>query len=296
MNLKIKQNLVFRLNCIFVSDIHGKIKLYEKLFQITKKEKPDAVFLGGDLLPKTFKIESDMDGFVNHNIFSKIRDIKYEINKEIRFFIILGNDDPRMYEHIFEEADKKNLINYVHNKTIRFKGLYIVGYSCIPPTPFHLKDWEQYDISRYVDVGAISPEKGKRTVNVPSDKIKYVTIAEDLNELSKNLFMDKTIFLFHSPPYNSFLDRADLYGKMVDYAPLDVHVGSIAIQQFINKKQPFLTLHGHVHESARLTGYWKEKFRRTYSFTAAHDGPELALIRFDTNNLENASRELIPIS
>ena len=82
---------------------------------------------------------------------------------------------------------------------------------------------------------------------------------------------------------------------MVDHAPLDVNAGSIAIQRFIKKKQPFLTLHGHIHESARITGHWKERFGGTYSFTAAHDGPELALVRFDTENLENASRELIDV-
>ena len=81
----------------------------------------------------------------------------------------------------------------------------------------------------------------------------------------------------------------------MDIAPVDVHVGSIAIQRFIMTKQPFLTLHGHVHESVRLTGQWKQKFGKTYSFSAAHDGPELAIVRFDTNNLEKATRELIDV-
>jgi Icc-related predicted phosphoesterase len=108
--------------------------------------------------------------------------------------------------------------------------------------------------------------------------------------------MTKTIFLFHSPPYHSCLDRADLHGKKVDHAPVDVHVGSVAIQRFIKSKQPLLTLHGHVHESAQITGWWKEKVDRTFSFTAAHDGPELAVVRFDTENLKNATRELIAVS
>jgi Icc-related predicted phosphoesterase len=214
----------------------------------------------------------------------------------MKFFIILGNDDPGVYEHFFVSADKKGIINYVHNKTVKCEKLYVSGYAYVPPTPFKLKDWERYDVSRYVDVGAISPEKGIRTVDVPLDKIKYATITEDLEDLCKNSAVDKTIFLFHSPPYNSLLDRADLHGKMVDHAPLDIHVGSIAIQRFIDKKQPFLTLHGHVHESARLTGHWKERFGKTFSFTAAHDGSELALIRFDTDNLKNATRELIAVS
>jgi Icc-related predicted phosphoesterase len=114
-----------------------------------------------------------------------------------------------------------------------------------------------------------------------------------LKELYKETQIGKTIFLFHSPPYNSNLDRAALDDKIVDHVPVDVHVGSIAIQRFIKKKQPLLTLHGHVHESTRLTGYWKQRFGKTYSFNAAHDGPELALIRFRSDDLENATRVLI---
>lgn len=283
------------MDCIFVSDIHGKTKRYEKLFQIIKKEQPDGVFLGGDLLPNQFT-DTSIDIFIKKQIFSEIKKIKNSIKKEIRFFMILGNDDPRLFEKLFLSADRKKLIDYVHNKTIDFKDFFVTGYAYIPPSPFQLKDWEKYDVSRFVDVGAVSPETGFRTIKMSEEKIKYSTIAEDLENLSEKSPIEKTIFLFHSPPYNSYLDRAALDDKKVDHAPFDIHIGSIAIQRFIDKKQPFLTLHGHVHESTRLTGYWREKIGNTYCFSAAYDGLELALVRFDTNNLQNATREIIPIS
>jgi Icc-related predicted phosphoesterase len=105
--------------------------------------------------------------------------------------------------------------------------------------------------------------------------------------------LSRTILLFHTPPYNTGLDRAALDGKKVDHVDLDVHVGSIAVRRFIESKQPLLTLHGHVHESARMTGTWKEQIGRTFAFSAAHDGHELALIRFDLENLDDATRELL---
>jgi Icc-related predicted phosphoesterase len=79
----------------------------------------------------------------------------------------------------------------------------------------------------------------------------------------------------------------------VDHVPVDVHVGSMAVREFIEIRQPLLTLHGHVHESARLTGSWRDQIGRTFCFSAAHDGPELALIRFDLEHPEAAARELI---
>lgn len=237
-----------------------------------------------------------MEEFIDQTIVTPIENIQIDTKKKTRFFLILGNDDPRVYEQAFIQADQKGVITYLHNKTVSYKKLYLSGYAYVPPTPFLLKDWERYDVSQFVDVGAVSPEQGKRTVDVPLDVIKYSTIAEDLELLSKNSPVCKTIFLFHSPPYHSCLDQADLHGKKVDHAPVDVHVGSIAIQQFIKNKHPLLTLHGHVHESARITGWWREKTGRTYSFTAAHDGPELAVVRFDTDDLEHATRELITVA
>ena len=79
----------------------------------------------------------------------------------------------------------------------------------------------------------------------------------------------------------------------MDHVPLDLHVGSIAIRRLIERSQPLLTLHGHIHESARLTGSWKDILGRTHLLSAAHDGPELALVRFDLEHPGKASRTLL---
>ena len=97
----------------------------------------------------------------------------------------------------------------------------------------------------------------------------------------------------HAPPYDTHLDRAALDGKSIDHVPIDVHVGSIAVRRFIEARQPLLTLHGHVHESARLTGSWRERIGRTWCLSAAHDGPELALVRFDPEDPGGAVRDLL---
>jgi Icc-related predicted phosphoesterase len=276
------------LKCLFVTDLHGNENKFQKLFEITIKEKPEAVFIGGDLLPNQFAINDHMDNFIIDKILKKLKSIK-----KTKFFIILGNDDPRIFEKSFIDADKEGLISYVNNKTVKFNDYFVTGYSYIPPSPFQLKDWEKYDVSRYTDVGAVSPEEGYRTIEIPTDEIVYSTISEDLEKLAKNATIEKTIFLFHAPPYKTKLDRAALDGKKVDHAPIDVHVGSIAIKRFIEKKHPFLTLHGHVHETVSLTGEWKQKISKTYSFSASHEGNELAIIVFDTEDLEKAERRLI---
>ena len=280
---------------IFISDIHGNKRKYKKLFEIIEKEKPEGVFLGGDLLPNAYASSESIDDFLEDNLINQIIKVREKINKNIRFFVIYGNDDPRINENILIQADKDNILDYIHFKTVEFDDFFVTGYSYVPPTPFQLKDWERYDVSRFVDLGSVSPEEGFRTTERDIDEIRYSTIKEDLEKLVKNSSPNKTIFLFHSPPYNSKLDRAALDGKMVESAPLDVHVGSIAIQRFIEKYQPLLTLHGHIHETVRLTGSWKERFGKTYAFTGAHESNEFSFVLFNEMELDKASRISIPL-
>jgi len=58
------------------------------------------------------------------------------------------------------------------------------------------------------------------------------------------------IFNFHAPPYGFALDLApELTKDLVQAVDRKIHVGSKAVAKMIQKYQPFLSLHGHIHES-----------------------------------------------
>lgn len=278
------------MHCFFVSDLHGRLDKYEKLFNVIQSQNPDVVFLGGDLLPHYFGSSHFVYDFLIPK-FNSLKEILTDKYPEI--FVILGNDDARIEERSIINAEQSGLIRYIHSKNVKLSGHDLFGYSFTPPSPFQLKDWEKYDISQYIDPGCISPEEGKRTIEISEEGKKLSTIKEDLEILTNGVDLTNAIFLFHGPPYKTNLDRAALDGKMIDHVPLDVHVGSIAIKNFIEEKQPMLTLHGHIHESPRIMNSWNDKIGRTYCFSAAHDGKELAIIKFDLETLEKAERELI---
>lgn len=282
----------------FVSDLHGSIERYNKLFIKIEEEIPAAVFLGGDLLPSgLFMFTSNNNipkDFIEDIIKKGFVVLKEKLkDKYPRIFIILGNDDSRADEEVFIRGESQRIWEYIHNKKVKFGDFDIYGYSYVPPTPFLMKDWEKYDVSRYVDPGCIPPEEGSRSVDVKIDDIIYSTIQKDIELLVGHADLSKSIFLFHTPPYKTKLDRAALDGKMYDHVPLDVHVGSIAVQRFIENRQPLITLHGHIHESVGITGSWQDKLGNTYAYSAAHDGKELALVRFNPETPEEATRELI---
>jgi uncharacterized protein len=282
----------------FVSDLHGKTERYLKLFQSITAEKPVAVLLGGDLLPGGLAAlrgpGPDPHDFLRSFLITGLAGLQADLGAAYpRVFVILGNDDPRAEEEALADGVARGVWDYIHQGRAACEEYDVYGYACVPPTPFQLKDWERYDVSRHVDPGCTSPEEGFRTVPVADNVIRYGTIQDDLSGLFGPQSLERTVCLFHAPPYNTNLDRAALDGQMVDHAPLDVHVGSVAIRRFIEERQPQITLHGHIHESARLTGCWQEQIGRTHCFSAAHDGPELALVRFDPADPGQATRTLL---
>jgi Icc-related predicted phosphoesterase len=277
--------------CFFATDLHGQLARYERLAERMRAERPDALFLGGDLLDHGMRGGTGA-AFLEDYLDPLLADAGGTCEN---VFLILGNDDPRSVEDELVGGERRGRWTYVHDRAVAWRGYDVFGYACVPPTPFRLKDWERYDVSRHVDPGCVSPEEGARSVQADAHDIRYATIARDLDRLAGTRDLARGIFLFHTPPYDTVLDRAALDGRMIDHVPLDVHVGSIAVRRFIERRQPLVTLHGHVHESARITGQWRARSGRTTMFGAAHDGPELALVRFDPETPEGATRELIPV-
>src|SRR6185295_7759448 len=65
-------------------------------------------------------------------------------------------------------------------------------------------------------------------------------IEADLEKLATLSDPAKTVYVVHTPPFATTLDR--LHGGITP-------IGSRALRAFIDRRQPPLTLHGHVHES-----------------------------------------------
>ncbi|KPJ99146.1 MAG: hypothetical protein AMS20_15890 [Gemmatimonas sp. SG8_28] len=282
--------------CFFVTDLHGQVDRYDALFDAIARQRPDAVFVGGDLLPHALAHADNVrptGGFLETVAAAGLQRLRDRLGPDYpAVFVILGNDDGRRPESTVRTIGERGLWTYAHEQRITWGTFTVYGYNFVPPTPFRLKDWERYDVSRHADPGCLSPEEGSHSYPVSRHQVRHATIQQDLERLTRKGNLDRAIFLFHAPPYRTALDRAALDGKAIDYAPLDVHIGSIAVRRFIEQRQPWLTLHGHVHESTRLTGAWMDRIGRTVMLNAAHDGPELSVIEFDPEDPSAAERRL----
>ncbi|MGD8413717.1 MAG: hypothetical protein PVF33_05770 [Candidatus Latescibacterota bacterium] len=280
--------------CFFATDLHGHTERYEKLFRAVQARSPRAVFLGGDLMPHFSLSQGAPADFLGDFVGPRLEALRSAMGSRYpTIFVILGNDDYRVDEEAVLEVQKRGLWEYAHFRRTELEGYPVYGYAFVPPTPFLLKDWEKYDVSRYTPPGSVSPEEGRRSVRVDRREVRHATIWNDLQQLAGGDDLTGAILLFHSPPNETNLDRAALDGKMIDHVPLDLHVGSIAVRRFIEMKQPLITLHGHIHESTRLTGSWHDRIGRTFMVNGSHDGEELSLITFDPGEPENTTRELL---
>ena len=77
--------------------------------------------------------------------------------------------------------------------------------------------------------------------------------------------------LAHSPPYGTALDR--MHGGAA--------IGSRALRRWIETHQPLLTLHGHVHESPRLSGQVRERLGATLCCNPGDSRRRLRALRIE---------------
>ncbi len=198
---------------IFMSDIHGDVELFEKLLKAGSGKNVKAVVIGGDMTPFTQFIGDgniqNQREFLQEYLIPRLEMFKKEAGKPV--FLMMGNDDFMVNMDMLFDAEKRGLLTVIHNKVSKFLGFEIVGYTFVNPTPFLIKDWEKSEEN----------------------------IRKDLEKLTKHCKLGKCIFVFHAPPFGTKLDM--LYDGS--------HVGCRAVRDVIEKRQPLLSLHGHIHES-----------------------------------------------
>jgi Icc-related predicted phosphoesterase len=149
----------------------------------------------------------------------------------IRCFVCPGNDD--MFE-IDEVIKQSKHINLAEGKVIQLDENHeMINAGWSTPTPWNTPREESEDQLRH-------------RIQVMIDQLKNV----------KN-----SVFNLHNPPYGSGLDEAPELTKDLRpaYAGRSlVPVGSHAVLELIEKYEPLLTLHGHIHE-----GKGTRKYKRT---------------------------------
>jgi Icc-related predicted phosphoesterase len=87
----------------------------------------------------------------------------------------------------------------------------------------------------------------------------------------------RLVCMFHGPPHGGSLDRIHGGG----------HVGSREIRQFLERRQPLLSLHGHIHESPSVSGQYAERIGTTVCVNPGQRmGSSLHAVWFQLDDVE----------
>jgi uncharacterized protein len=284
---------------IYTADLHGNESQYKKVVEYCIKISADAIIVGGDICPKDhsgkyLEIQAE---FIKNKLPQYFKILKEKL-PDCEIYIMMGNDDCKGNSYLLQRFEPE-LFTVIHNKRLKFNGDFeIVGYSNVPITPFGLKDWEKYDLS---DSGEKTEEynerkkscqlNGYKTSKSKWEKFAFTPDIEKLdsiqNDLKGEIFIknqEKTVYVFHTPPNYTNLDMTH-HG----------HVGSFAVKEFIEKKSPCITLHGHIHETVEVSGNFKEKIGKTWSLSSGNDSTKegCAIVVFDPYNPKDAKRFVI---
>jgi Icc-related predicted phosphoesterase len=281
------------MKVLYTSDLHGEIHLYHELISLAIASSSEVMMIGGDLLPSFPPTKRYEDMVPNQKTFidqflSPFLKRVFKTTSVQQIFLIPGNWDLG-YPHLFKESTEG--IVDLSQRSFRLKNGYeLIGYPFVPPTPFRPKDFEKMDDQE----ASWPPQKNPSYIRSsdPSDQLTPIdpypylrgreTIEEDLNHLPKPLHLKKTIYMMHSPPLGTRLDLTQ-GGKSA---------GSRSIKTFIEKHQPLLTLHGHIHESPALSGAYLDRIGETLSINPGQfiwtnkEVSRLHAVTFDIDNIE----------
>jgi Icc-related predicted phosphoesterase len=144
--------------------------------------------------------------------------------KKLQFYMMPGNDDPKQLGDVI---DKSSYVKNPEGKIVDLDGAHEMissGYS--NPTPWKTpREVSEDELGRMIEAMATGLRDAKNS-----------------------------IFNLHCPPYDSTLDQAPQLDETLRPTVtmgdlLKIPVGSTAVRAAIEKYQPLVGLHGHIHES-----------------------------------------------
>lgn len=265
----------------FATDIHGSEPCFLKFIKSAAFYKADVLVLGGDITGKQIVTIENRQGVWQAHLFgqlwtastpeelaqleSQIRSNGYyplQVTPEERAEL---EADPSKVEALFAKLIKETTARWLRLAEERLRNQPVKCY--ISPGNDDSFDIDQllqasdvviYPEAKIVDLDGthsmascgfanMTPWRCPRDVEEEQLKARLEVMLANLEDPSR------CIFNFHAPPYDSTLDTAqeldvNLKPVMVGGQPHLIPVGSRAVREVIEKYQPLVGLHGHIHE------------------------------------------------
>lgn len=268
----------------FTTDVHGSTVVFKKFINAGKFYEAQVLILGGDMIGKMIvPIVRQAGGHFTANYLGKLYDVtegeeldKLESNLEnsglypVRLTpeeVQAYKEDRSLVEKRFAQLASERLSRWLDIAEERLRGTGIRCY--VQPgndDPYEVDStFRSSEIIQNVDGRLIQLDDHHEMINVgaanqtpwncPRDKTEE-ELEQMIEEVAGKLKNpSQAIFNLHVPPHDTNLDIApELDDNLTPKLSLTggfkmVPVGSKAVRKAIEKYQPLLGLHGHIHES-----------------------------------------------
>lgn len=273
------------MKIIYATDLHGVARRYELLIEVACAEHAQAIVNGGDMLPTHGDWMRLQPKFLDHEFRVHLAQCA---EAGIHFIGMLGNDDLRILDSQFDEiiaADER--FHNAAKEPAQVNGYEFIGFNLVADYPFRLKDRCRKDSRDFLlpvqrgqamfsgTNGPVSIENWEQCVST------LPTIQEELARLPQPHDPRKVILICHMPPS----------GLGLDVCFDDRQVGSPAVRDYIAARKPLLALHGHIHESPRMTGTWMDRIGDSVCVQPGQEHEMLVYVVIDLDTMEIDRRE-----
>lgn len=273
----------------FTSDLHGRASHFEQLDAWVASAQLDLLILGGDMNP---------DGDPADPLGTQSRFVRSEFRDRLRAWLdrapglavatIIGNHDWACTRDALAELEQARLLTLLEpQRAWSHRGLNFVGYSCSPPTPFWLKDFERLDVAgdRAIDGEALVWDAAASAPCrvEPADYFRaQPTMRDELQRIATP--PAPWIFVCHCPPFDTALDRLP---------QIEFPIGSRAVREFILQRRPALALHGHAHESPEMTARYHESLDGVLCVNPGQGEQRLHAVAFESESPADTMRHTV---
>ena len=271
-----------RLEIFYASDIHGSERVFRKFLNAAAFYKVRAIVFGGDLTGKAIvPFVETSPGFYQAEVFgtehsvaegSALEELEQFVRDRGAYPYRTSSEemaslaaDPVLLKQTFSRLMLQTAEKWVTlaDERLRAAGipaLMMPGNDDEPEVKQILAqgDWITDAEDQLVDLDGYQVISFGWATTTPWHSPREVTeaeLAERLGGLAAKLDPNQpAIFNFHDPPARSGLDMAykmtgDMKVEMAGGQAMLAPVGSTAVRDLIERIQPVLSLHGHIHES-----------------------------------------------
>jgi Icc-related predicted phosphoesterase len=273
-----------KLRIFFSSDIHGSESCFKKLLMVPGLYKATVVIVGGDITGKALIpiISKGNGSFETHflgekiviNSIDKLNSLKERI-RSIGFYPYITDEkgavelkeNGKVAENVFEELIRESLYSWINMADSVLEKMDNIKFFMMPGND------DSYIVDKILSESKHLINPDGKVIEIDSNHklfslgISNITpwkcprdfteeeISAKIEDILNVAFEGQLIFNIHVPPYGTHIDLAPKLNDEMkpvlkpggEYEM--IHVGSVSVRAAIEKFQPKISFHGHIHES-----------------------------------------------